>query len=66
MTFFTDMSRMVDRLADGYISRVLAEQEAEIQSVLDDAHLSGAMRGEVGVVLVFRVGQYRRIQVRLA
>lgn len=66
MTLFTDMSRIVDRLADGHMSRVLAEQEAEVQSILDEAHLSGAMRGEVGVVLVFRVGQYRRLQSRLA
>lgn len=66
MTFFTDMSRMVDRLADGYMSRVLAEQEAEIQSIMEEAMISGAMRGDATVVMVYKAGQFPRLRARLA
>lgn len=66
MTLLTDMGKEVDRLADGVMRRVLLAQEAEIEKVLEDAYVSGAIKGEAWVVMVYRAGQFPRLQARLA
>lgn len=67
MTPLSDMNDAVDRLAGGHMRRILERQEQQIRAVLDEAHASGAIKGEVGVVLVFRRGAgWPNMQARLA
>lgn len=66
MTPLEYMSMVVDRLADGFMRRELLAQDAEIERVLEEAHVSGAIKGEVCVVMTYRAGQFPRLQARLA
>lgn len=66
MTFLTDMSKEVDRLGGALMRRVLEAQEAEIHSILEEAMISGAMRGDATVVMVYKAGEFPRLRARLA
>lgn len=66
MTFLSRMNEHIDRLADNYMQRVLAHQETEIQDILEEALMSGLIRGEAVVVMTYQAGRFPRLRARLA
>lgn len=65
MTTLTDMAAEVDRIASSYERWVLAENERQITSVFEEALMTCAIRGEVGVVMVFDRSAPCRTRARL-
>lgn len=66
MTFLSRMNEHIDRLAGNYMQRVLAHQETEIQDILEEALMSGLIRGEAVVVMTYQAGRFPRLRARLA
>ena len=61
----SELSAEVDRIASSHVRWVFAENERQIASVFEEALMTCAIRGEVGVVLVFDRSAPSRMRARL-